>query len=170
MHSAVPRPIDSQYVDGFERMMEAGRRGHYQTVSVAESEHPLPYNFWTTMQNTRTDLTSNAVDMYMMTMRSRLMRGDDLIDGVDARTTIILDTELFKYFDDEFTELLKAWRSMFPSRAEGRLARSDAVFASWEPHPKKMYLVHGHGVSSTHGSWMHATTLHIYIYSINMLE
>ncbi|XP_057775145.1 uncharacterized protein LOC130994126 [Salvia miltiorrhiza] len=54
VHSAVPKPIEQQYVDGFERMMEAGRRGHYQTVLVAESGHPLPYNFWTGMQNTRT--------------------------------------------------------------------------------------------------------------------
>ncbi|XP_057780413.1 uncharacterized protein LOC130998983 [Salvia miltiorrhiza] len=118
VHSAVPRPVEQQYVDGFERMMEAGRRGHYQPVVVAESEHPLPYNFWTQMQNTRTDLSSNAVDMYMMTMRSRLMRGADLIDGVDQRTTIILDTELFKYLDDEFKELMSAWRTMFSSKAE----------------------------------------------------
>ncbi|XP_057774826.1 uncharacterized protein LOC130993806 [Salvia miltiorrhiza] len=159
VHSAVPRPVDSQYVDGFDRMMKAGNRGNYRTMSVAESEHPLPWSFWTTMQNTRRDLSSNAVDCYMMTMRSRLMRGDDLIDGVDARTTIVLDTELFKYFDDEFTQLKSAWREIFPAKAEGRFIYSDGVFATWQPHAKKMYMVHGQGVSSTHGDWMNATTL-----------
>ncbi|XP_057780719.1 uncharacterized protein LOC130999230 isoform X2 [Salvia miltiorrhiza] len=157
--SATPRPLSPTLQTRFAKYMsDAGSGGRVLAMVLKESDgNSLEYDFFADIVDQSKDLVIGAIDLYMLALRIRLIAKNVLLQSVNSDKTIVCDTDLFIYLNNEWVKICNHWRELQSTREEDHVQFGDESYRSWRPEEEWVNAIRGIGVPNTQRSWINAT-------------